>query len=251
MFLPLNRNAPNLFYVTYSLCVCCKVFLAGVDSRRDKTLPYHFDLYSMGHFHFMHLSKRAEYAIRVMIHLGVARELGLPAVPGPMLANADHLPLKFIERILQDLRDAGLVETKRGKQGGYLIKKAPEEVKIGDLVRHIDGRLAPISCASENAYERCSCPDEEHCGLRMLMIDVRNAIARILDHYTLGDVVEVTLRKLRRDGITHPLAQLGEPIKSCTSGKGKANPADGFLAGLTEFVGENGTRKSRKCDKQG
>lgn len=194
----------------------------------------------------MHLSKRAEYAIRAMIHLGIARELGLPAVPGPVLAGADRLPLKFIERILQELRDAGLVEAKRGKHGGYLLKKPPEEVKVGDLVRQIDGRLAPIACASENAYQRCTCPDEEHCGLRMLMIDVRNAIARILDGYTLADVVEVTLRKMRRDGITHPLAHLGSPLDLSAAGKGKANPADGFLAGLSELFEKPTTPKSEQ-----
>lgn len=184
----------------------------------------------------MHLSKRAEYAIRAMIHLGIARELSLSAVPGPVLADADRLPLKFIERILQELRDAGLVETRRGKQGGYLLGKPAEEVRIGDLVRQIDGRLAPISCASETAYQRCTCPDEEHCGLRMLMIDVRNAIARILDGYTLADVVEVTLRKMRRDGITHPLAHLGSPTDTTASGKSKADPADGFLASLSQLA---------------
>ena len=70
----------------------------------------------------------------------------------------------------------------------------------------MDGRLAPICCASENAYQPCTCPDEDHCGLRMIMIDVRNAIANILDRYTVAQVVEVTLRKMRRDGIVPPFA---------------------------------------------
>jgi hypothetical protein len=72
------------------------------------------------------------------------------------------------------------------------------------VVRLIDGPLAPIGCVSQTAYEKCTCPDEEHCGLRMLMLDVRNAIAGILDRYTLADVVEVTLRKLRRNGVPLP-----------------------------------------------
>jgi Iron-dependent Transcriptional regulator len=76
----------------------------------------------------------------------------------------------------------------------------------------IDGPLAPISCVSQTAYERCGCPDEEHCGLRMLMLDVRSAIANILDRYTLADVVEVTLRKLRKNKMPLPffLEQLVE-----------------------------------------
>ena len=68
----------------------------------------------------------------------------------------------------------------------------------------MDGPLAPIACVSQSAYEKCTCPDEVHCGLRMLMLDVRNAIADILDRYSLADVVEVTLRKMRRDGIAIP-----------------------------------------------
>jgi DNA-binding IscR family transcriptional regulator len=80
------------------------------------------------------------------------------------------------------------------------------EIRIGDVVRLIDGPLAPIGCVSVTAYEKCSCPDEQHCGLRMLMLDVRNSIANILDHYTLADTVEVTLRKIRRDGVPVPFA---------------------------------------------
>jgi hypothetical protein len=72
------------------------------------------------------------------------------------------------------------------------------------VIRVIDGPLAPISCVSQTAYERCSCPDEEHCGWRMLMLDVRSAIANILDRYTSADVLEVTLRKLRKSRMSHP-----------------------------------------------
>ena len=75
---------------------------------------------------------------------------------------------------------------------------------MGEIIRLIDGPLAPISCVSVTAYERCTCPDEAHCGLRMLMLDVRNAIARILDRYVLADVVAITLQKLRRDKVPIP-----------------------------------------------
>jgi hypothetical protein len=80
-------------------------------------------------------------------------------------------------------------------------------ITMGQVVRLIDGPLAPIGCVSQTAYEPCSCPDEVHCGLRMLMLDVRNAIAGILDRYSLADVVEVTLRKMRRDGVPLPFSQ--------------------------------------------
>ena len=184
----------------------------------------------------MQLSKKAEYALRAMIHLGMAAELGLPTVSGTELADANRLPLKFVERILQELRGAGYIETRRGKLGGYAIARNPKNIRMGDLVRLIDGRLAPIGCASETAYEACSCPDENHCGLRMLMIDVRNAIANILDRYTLAQVVEVTLRKMRRDGVPPPFPQLQCSTTLAEESSSKANPADGFLAGLTQLI---------------
>lgn len=184
----------------------------------------------------MHLSKKAEYALRAMIHLGIASELRLATVSGADLAEANRLPLKFVERILHELRDAGLVETKRGKAGGYALGKKAEDIRIGDLVRVMDGRLAPIACASEGAYERCTCPDEDHCGIRMLMIDVRNAIAGILDRYSLAQVVEVTLRKMRRDGIAPPFAHLSHSAELKPTNCRKADPADGFLAGLSQLA---------------
>jgi Rrf2 family protein len=181
-----------------------------------------------------------------MIHLGIADELGLATVSGADLAEANRLPLKFVERILQELRGAGVVETRRGKLGGYALAKPADRIRIGDLVRLIDGRLAPISCASEAAYQRCTCPDEIHCGLRMLMIDVRNAIAGILDRYTLAQVVEVTLRKMRRDGVEPPFAHLQAVggVARPGSGRRKADPVDGFLAGLSQLAHPHDTTSS-------
>ncbi len=184
----------------------------------------------------MHLSKKAEYALRATINLGMAAEVGRKTVSGSELAEANRLPLKFIERILQELREAGVVETHRGKFGGYALAKPADQIGIGELVRLMDGRLAPICCASENAYQPCTCPDEEHCGLRMVMIDVRNAIAAILDRYTVSQVVEVTLRKMRRDGIVPPFATADSLAATSVSTNRKADPADGFLAGLSQLA---------------
>lgn len=152
----------------------------------------------------MKLSKRGEYALRALIDFGIAHELGRPLVKVSELVEKEKLPLKFLEQILAQLKAAGYIETRRGKQGGYLLAKPPREISFGKVIRLIDGPLAPIGCVSQTAYERCTCPDEDHCGLRMLMLDVRNAIARILDRYNLADVVEITLRKMRRDGVTIP-----------------------------------------------
>lgn len=154
----------------------------------------------------MRLTKRGEYALRAIIDLGLAQEAGRPMIQIAELAKHERIPIKFLEAILVDLKAAGYLDSKRGQQGGYWLKMPMEKIKIGDMVRRIDGPLAPIPCVSQNFYERCSCPDEQHCGLRMLMFDVRNAIADILDRYTLAQVVEVTLRKIRRNGVPIPFS---------------------------------------------
>lgn len=158
----------------------------------------------------MKLSKRGEYALRSLINLGIAAKVGRRLVRVTELAKAEDLPVKFLEQVVQQLREAGYVESERGKHGGYRLAKPAESVHIGEIVRLIDGPLAPIGCVSQTAYEPCNCPDEAHCGLRMLMLDVRNAIAAILDRYTLADVVEVTTRKMVRDGIPLPFSANAE-----------------------------------------
>jgi Rrf2 family protein len=183
----------------------------------------------------MKLTKRGEYALRTMIRLGVAHKLGREVVSVSQLAEAERVPFKFLEQILGDLREAGYVESKRGKHGGCFLAKPMDQMKMGELVRLIDGRLAPIGCASETDYEKCTCPDEAHCGLRMIMIDVRNAIANILDRYTLGNVVEVTLRKILRDGSPLPFGvpEIPDPPRPDVR---RADPADGFLKLLTDTL---------------
>ena len=158
----------------------------------------------------MRLSKKGEYAIRSLINLGIAGEVGRALVQVSELADIEQLPVKFLEQIMQELKDAGLIMSARGKFGGYRLAKKPRLITIGEVVRLIDGPLAPIGCVSQSAYTKCTCPDETHCGLRMLMLDVRNAISGILDRYTLADVVEVTLRKLRRDQIPLPFSAEAE-----------------------------------------
>lgn len=152
----------------------------------------------------MKLSKRGEYALRALIDLGVAAELGRPVVQVSELAEKEKLPSKFLEQIFIQLKAGGFVTTTRGKLGGYSLARSAGEIKFGQVVRLVEGPLAPIPCVSVTAYERCTCPDEAHCGLRMLMLDVRNAIASVLDRYTLAQIVEITLRKLTRDGLTSP-----------------------------------------------
>ena len=155
----------------------------------------------------MKLSKRGEYALRAVIDIGMASQLGRPLVRIGDLAERESLPLKFLEKILMQLKEAGYVESKRGKLGGYLLAMPAHKIKFGDVVRLIDGPQAPVLCLSTTAYARCTCPDEEHCGLRMVMRDVHTAILTVLDGITLADVVGRTLRKIRRDRVPIPFIE--------------------------------------------
>ncbi len=135
----------------------------------------------------MKLSKRGEYSLRAMIHLA-SQTSGFSIVRVKDIAEAEDIPVKFLERILHTMKNAGLLRSKVGVGGGYYLAKPPSEIILGDIIRVIDGPLAPISCVSQTAYEPCGCRDEETCGLRLVMLDVRNAIAAILDNTTLEDV---------------------------------------------------------------
>ncbi len=155
----------------------------------------------------MRLTKRGEYALRALIDLGIAQEAGRELVQIAEIADHENIPIKFLEAILVELKEAGFLDSKRGKHGGYFLARPMDTIMLGGVIRKIEGPLAPIGCVSQNFYEKCSCPDEDHCGLRMLMLDVRNAIASILDNYSLAQVVEVTLRKMRRDKVPLPFAK--------------------------------------------
>jgi Rrf2 family protein len=155
----------------------------------------------------MRLTKRGEYALRALIDLGIAQEAGRELVQISEIADYEHIPIKFLEAILVDLKELGFLESKRGKHGGYFLARPMDSIMLGTVIRKVEGPLAPIGCVSQNFYEKCSCPDEDHCGLRMLMLDVRNAIADILDKYSLAQVVEITLRKMRRDKVPLPFTK--------------------------------------------
>lgn len=114
------------------------------------------------------------------------------------ISQHEQIPAKFLEQILLSLKNAGLLHSKMGVGGGYHLAKPPSEITFGHIVRILDGPLAPVKCVSQMAYEPCGCPDEETCGLRLVMSDVRNAIANLLDGTSLADVTQRvdTLRKL-------------------------------------------------------
>jgi Rrf2 family protein len=104
------------------------------------------------------------------------------------IALRENISTKFLEQILLTLKNAGLLHSKMGVGGGYYLARSAGEITLGQIFRVLDGPVAPIKCVSQMAYEPCGCPDEETCGLRLVMGDVRNAIVDILDHTTLADV---------------------------------------------------------------
>jgi Rrf2 family protein len=135
----------------------------------------------------MKLTKRGEYGIKALIDLA-AQDDPQAATQIKDIAQRQQIPVKFLEQILLTLKIAGVLRSRAGVGGGYYLAKLPSEITLGHVVRVLDGPLAPIPCVSQTAYERCVCADEATCGLRLTMLDVRNAIADILDRTTLADV---------------------------------------------------------------
>ena len=135
----------------------------------------------------MRLSKRSEYGLRALFDL--ADRTGQSPVSLKELAARNNLPFKFMEHIFLPLRNAGIVLSQSGAGGGYSLGRNPEDIYLGEIIRTLDGTIAPVSCVSKIAYEPCSCPDEETCPLRMVMNRVREAIVDIVDHTSLADAV--------------------------------------------------------------
>jgi len=133
------------------------------------------------------LSRKARYALRALYALSAEEARGPVLIAD--LAEREKIPHKFLETILLELKNAGVLKSKKGKGGGYSLARPPEQITMGQVIRIIDGPLAPITCASERAFVRCEeCVDETTCGTRQVMKKVRDAIAAILDGTTLADV---------------------------------------------------------------
>ena len=106
------------------------------------------------------------------------------------ISDEQHIPKRFLEQILNDLKSGGFVESKRGVAGGYRLAKQPDQITVAAIVRHIEGALAPVSCVSERFYEKCSCPDESRCAIRSVMKDVREAIVSIVERVTVAELCQ-------------------------------------------------------------
>lgn len=135
------------------------------------------------------ISKKTKYGLQSLIVL--ARKYGEGPVLIATLAKQEDIPIKFLELILLDLKNHGILESRKGPGGGYMLSRPPEKIIVGEVIRIMEGPLAPLPCASESAYRPCEeCKDVECCGTRIIMREVRDAIADILDHTTLQDIVE-------------------------------------------------------------
>lgn len=134
------------------------------------------------------LSMKAKYAIRALMVMAKNEKKMLSS---KSIAKEADVPQKFLDTILQELRHQGLVDSKRGIFGGYFLIKQAAKIMVGDVIRIMDGPLAPIRCASVTAYERCEdCVDEATCQIRKVMIDVRNSIAGVLDKKSIKEMVK-------------------------------------------------------------
>ena len=138
------------------------------------------------------LSQRTRYAIRALLHL--ADRYGKGPVQLAEIAAAQNIPAKFLTVILSEIGRAGLIETQRGKDGGYWLARRPSEISYGDIIRLTRGSLALVPCASRLAYEPCkNCVTQEDCRIRFVMLQVRDEMARILDTMRLSDPLPVPL----------------------------------------------------------
>ena len=146
------------------------------------------------------LSRKSKYGLKALLVL--AEKAGSGPVLISELSARDRIPKKFLEAILLELKRHGMVHSKKGKGGGYVLGRKPTEITVGQVIRVLEGPLALTPCVSVTAYRRCEeCPDEEGCGVRLAMKEVRDATASILDHTSLA-ALNARVAKTRRKRTT-------------------------------------------------
>ena len=153
------------------------------------------------------LSKKSKYGLKALLVL--ADEAGRGPIQTSELAEREGLPKKFLEAILLELKRHGLLQSKKGRGGGYVLGRQPADITVGQVIRVLEGPLALIPCVSQTAYMKCEeCVDERMCGIRLAMKEVRDATARILDNTTLADLnarVALERRSHRSAGPSSPI----------------------------------------------
>ena len=136
----------------------------------------------------MKLSLRGEYALRALVVLG--ENFGPGVVRIQTISEQQNIPQGFLAQILNDLKAGRFVESRRGVAGGYRLSRPPQEIPLAPILRHMEGALAPVSCASENFYKKCTCPDESLCPIRSIMSEVRASILKVVENVTVADLCE-------------------------------------------------------------
>lgn len=138
------------------------------------------------------LTMKCKYALKALVVLAAEGK----KMPSKEIAKKARVPIKFLEAILTDLKKAGALQSERGAYGGHTLKKEASKIMLGQVVRAIDGMLAPIPCASTFYYKKCrDCTQEDVCVIRHAMLDVRNKIAEVLDGMSLADLVNMSPKK--------------------------------------------------------
>lgn len=134
------------------------------------------------------LSKKSQYAFKALSYLVEKREAGPVLIAE--ISKTKNIPLKFLENILLELKKADILDSKKGKGGGYFFKQKPENISFAQIIRLMNGPIAMLSCVSLNFYKKCENCSEDHCGLHDTMAEVRDASLRILENKNLLDLLE-------------------------------------------------------------
>jgi Rrf2 family protein len=144
----------------------------------------------------MNISKKGEYALKALIDLAINYDRGIAVTLINNIAEQEKIPPKYLEQILLNLKNGGILISKRGVGGGYTLAKPPKDISLGEVIRIVEGRLAPLNCVSTSAH--VTCPNETSCGLYSIMLEVRNAISNVLDNISLKEVAKRTLDLIER-----------------------------------------------------
>jgi Rrf2 family protein len=135
----------------------------------------------------MHISKKAEYALRALVVMARDRR----TFQIQELSKAENIPVKFLEQILLALRHAGILTSKRGVGGGYVLRNDPSKITVSEVVTVLDGPLAPVPCAAARPSEPCSCPDPQTCAVRLFMTELREKLSALLGDATIEDLARL------------------------------------------------------------
>jgi len=137
------------------------------------------------------LTAKGKYGLKALAHLAALKPGA--TTQAVAIAKANNIPKKFLDAILGELRNAGMVYSRKGPGGGYMLARAAGDIKLGQVIRAVDGPLAPIACASRSAYEPCrDCKSVRSCAVRLTMTKVRDAMSEVLDRMTIADMVAIS-----------------------------------------------------------